>query len=770
VSQGELQNERQEGERQGADLQRGGGKEARKPGRRAMTLVRVPLHLGYAAVGLVGLSLAALAIVTPLDLRAQAAFGLFSVGLFFLINRIKDQRGRIGLIVLSMLVSTRYLWWRTTETLGFTDPFDAFFGYGLYAAELYGWIVLMIGYFQIIWPLDRKPKPLPADVKLWPVVDVYIPTYNESLDVVGPTVLAAMAMDYPADKFKVFILDDGRRPEFARFAREAGCGYIVRDNNNHAKAGNLNNALTVTNGELIAIFDCDHVPTRAFLQMTVGWFLHDPKLSMVQTPHHFYSPDPFERNLNTFSRVPNEGQLFYGLIQPGNDFWNAAFFCGSCAVISRKALLSVGGVQHQTVTEDAHTALRMQRKGWNTAFLALPLAAGLATERLSVHIGQRMRWARGMIQLFRTDNPLFGRGLKFGQRICYLNAMMYFLYPLPRFVFLTSPLAYLLLQQNIIMASALTVMAYAAPHLFHTIGTRSRIDGKFRYSFWGEIYDNVLLFHIIGPTLRALINPKAGKFNVTDKGGIIENEEYDSKAMKPLMVLVGLLVAAGCYGLYRLNLTDLYQGEREVILMNVFWCLYSMFTLLAALAVGRERRQVRAAPRIDMKVPVTVYYDGRHSLVGKTVNVSLLGAMLRFDELPANLQPNERILLNFDALDGNASVPARVVGFNKRDLRLEFAYESLTDKRTVVRAVFGRADAWIGWTSRPTDNVGGSLGELGASIRTLADYVYRTVTFRRRPKPKAETAAAPAPASIVAPGHVLPGGPMLAPMHAVPAE
>ena len=144
----------------------------------------------------------------------------------------------------------------------------------------------------------------------------------------------------------------------------------------------------------------------------------------------------------------------------------------------------------------------------------------LATERLNVHIGQRMRWARGMIQIFRIDNPLLGRGLSIGQRICYLNAMMYFLFPIPRFVFLTAPIAYLLTSQNIIVASALMVMAYAGPQLFHTLATQSRLYGRLRYSFWGEIYDNVLMFHIMAPTLLALINPKAGKFNVTDKGGI----------------------------------------------------------------------------------------------------------------------------------------------------------------------------------------------------------------------------------------------------------
>lgn len=106
-------------------------------------------------------------------------------------------------------------------------------------------------------------------------------------------------------------------------------------------------------------------------------------------------------------------------------------------------MLEVGGIATETVTEDAHTALKLNRRGFNTAYLAIPQAAGLATESLSRHISQRIRWARGMVQIFRTDNPLFGKGLNLGQRICYLNAMMHFFYSLPRLVFLTAPLAYL---------------------------------------------------------------------------------------------------------------------------------------------------------------------------------------------------------------------------------------------------------------------------------------------------------------------------------------
>jgi cellulose synthase (UDP-forming) len=256
---------------------------------------------------------------------------------------------------------------------------------------------------------------------------------------VQDTVLAALSMDYPRDRFRVYVLDDGRRPEFKAFAEAAGALYITRTDNKHAKAGNLNNALGLTDGELVCIFDADHIPTRAFLQVTVGWFQADPRLALLQTPHHFYSPDPVQRNLRTVKDVPDEGALFYGVVQPGNDFWNAAFFCGSCAVIRREALKETKGFAGETVTEDAHTALKLQRRGWNSAYLDIRLASGLATERLALHIGQRARWARGMIQIFRVDNPLFGPGLSLAQRLCYLNAMLHFFFPLPRIVFLTSP-------------------------------------------------------------------------------------------------------------------------------------------------------------------------------------------------------------------------------------------------------------------------------------------------------------------------------------------
>ncbi|GAM05669.1 hypothetical protein MBENS4_2667 [Novosphingobium sp. MBES04] len=446
--------------------------------------------------------IAAVVIAVPLDGTAQWVCAGVTIAGAVALRRWKSPRGGLALGLLAILVSTRYIVWRTTQTLSFGTLPEFAFGGVLYLAELYAWVILMLGFLQTSFPLERPVIEPEGDPEDWPTVDIYIPTYNESLEIVRNTVFAAMDLDYPVERYRVFILDDGKRAEFRAFAKEAGCGYITRDNNLHAKAGNLNAAMKKTDGELIAIFDCDHVPTRAFLQLTIGWFQKDKRLALIQTPHHMYSLDPVQRNLaSTMGDMPGEGDLFYGPVQGGNDLWNATFFCGSCAIIRREALEETNGFAGETVTEDAHTALKLQRTGWNTAYISARLSAGLATERLVLHVGQRIRWARGMTQILRIDCPLFGKGLTWQQRLCYLNAMLHFQYPIPRIVFLTSPLAYLMFGQNIIQASASLIFAYAMPHLYCSSVANERTQGSDRRPFWGEVYETILAFHLVKPTV-----------------------------------------------------------------------------------------------------------------------------------------------------------------------------------------------------------------------------------------------------------------------------
>ncbi len=686
----------------------------------------MPLLGRFAAYLLLAIACAALLliVVVPMDAGMQLALAGATMALMVVLNRFKSRLITLALVVMSVTMSTRYLYWRTTETLVFSNGFETVLGMGLYLAEIYAWLILILGYIQCIWPLKRQICPLPDDDRLWPTVDIYIPTYNESLEVVQDTILAAQNIDYPADKMRIYVLDDGRRPEFGAYAAAAGVGYITRPDNAHAKAGNLNHALGKTQGELICIFDCDHISTRIFLQATVGGFLKDERLALVQTPHHFYSPDPFERNLSAGRQVPNEGELFYGPVQQGNDYWNAAFFCGSCAVIRRAALEEIGGFAVETVTEDAHTALKLQRKGWNTAFIPVPLAAGLATERLGLHIGQRMRWARGMTQIFRRDNPLFGRGLKLPQRLCYLNAMMHFQFALPRIIFLTSPLAFLLLGQNVISSSAVMIFAYALPHLVHAIGTNARIQGRHRHSFWGEIYETVLAFHILKPTLVTLIDPKRGKFNVTDKGGLLDKDFFDSSIVRPHLVAVALLVAGIAFGVIKYFWIEAIRPDPNVLLLNIFWAAFSLLILLTAIATALETRQIRLATRLNIQVPVVLYLQNGRTVQGRSRDISMGGVLLQVEgnrELSALV---DEIEIDFGG--GRAVFPVEVVRVSAAEVRLRFRSLSIPQRRLLVRVVMGRADAWV--TGRQSSH-DVPLRSLWTILRSAL-----TLLFRRSPK------------------------------------
>ncbi|HUB19277.1 MAG TPA: UDP-forming cellulose synthase catalytic subunit [Acidobacteriaceae bacterium] len=686
------------------------------------------LRLMLIGVGIVALFFfASLALSWP----QQAVLGLLMVLLCVWLSRVSDSYLiTLTLMMLSMFATFRYGWWRVSSIIAFFQdpgtkwgPVDVFFIALLLVAEAYAFGILYLGFLQTVWPLRRAPVPLPDDPEDWPEVDLLIPTYNEPLSVVRYTALASLNIDWPADKLHVYILDDGNREEFREFAIEAGIGYMTRGDNRQAKAGNINNALKSLSSPYVAIFDSDHVPTRSFLQMTIGWFLKDPNLGMLQTPHHFYSPDPFERNLGQFRVIPNEGELFYGIVQDGNDFWNAAFFCGSCAVLRREALDEIGGIAAETVTEDAHTCLRMQIRGWNTAYINIPQAAGLATERLSAHVKQRIRWARGMIQILRIENPLFAPNLTWAQRLCYFNAMTHFLYALPRLIFLTAPLIYLIFGFTNVPGYWIAILAYALPHLTLSSVTNSRIQGYHRHSFWNEIYETVLSPYILLPTLTALFNPKAGKFNVTSKGGLVTRTFFDARIAQPFIVLLafnalGLLMVIPRF-LHVPGLGWLWDGTHPgTIITNALWTAFNIVILSVCVAVAREARQTRQHVRINFAAPVRVLMGDGRIVPGQTIDVSSGGlAMELLEGMHADHGDPLRVI--FPLRTGDAELPAKVVGLANGVLRLQFDPLTVAEEEMLTMVLFSRADSWLGW---------GESREVDQPLRSLVRIV--AIAFR----------------------------------------
>jgi cellulose synthase (UDP-forming) len=628
------------------------------------------------------------------------------------------------LLVLSSLTTLRYLYYRTNYTINLDGWLNTLFSLLLYVAELYAVATAFLAYFQTLKIHERQPidlATLPPEQRF--TVDVYIPTYNEDVEIVRKTVLGALAIDYPAAQKQVYVLDDGRAEKFKarRIALQAMCDelnciMLTRDNNHHAKAGNINTALPRTQGDLVLILDCDHIPARGFLQHTVGFFTN-PKVALVQTPHWFYNPDPFERNLLTSGQVPVGNELFYKVLQKGNDYWNAAFFCGSAAVIRRDCLLEVGGIATETVTEDCHTSLRLHSLGYETVYYDKIMVAGLAPEKFSAYVGQQVRWARGMAQILRLENPLFNPQLKLrlSQRICYFSATSHFFFGFPRLMYVLAPSLYLLLGINSVKGLGLETLCYALPHILLSMQTNHIPYKHVRFSFWNEIYEFALSFQAGIVTLLALINPKLGSFNVTDKGLTVSKRSFDLESVRYLVIL-GVFTAAS---LLAVPFWLVFRpDDGQSVLINALWCIFNLLLVVAACLVAFEQPQLRQAHRMPRQLTAIVH-SNHQSWAGQTVSVSETGCLILLDEWP-NILDDVRVELVGD-YGARVLLNARIVrGIATSRLQTQLAVSFVNLSRTqlddLVVILYSDVAQWYSQARSERDDPLKSLKFIATSI------------------------------------------------------
>ncbi|MEA5594153.1 UDP-forming cellulose synthase catalytic subunit [Rivularia sp. UHCC 0363] len=687
-------------------------------------------------------------IVTPIEIWQQAVVAVFLVVLGQLIVRAeKDESSpeishyyHLFMVWLSLVTTTRYLFYRTSYTLNFDSWVNSIACLVLFIAELYAVLTLVLAYFQTLKLKERQPIDLAGVPSAeWFSVDIYIPTYNEEVEIVRKTAIAALTCEYARGKKKVYILDDGRpekyqendprrqkfaarREELSRMCLELGCIHLTRDNNNHAKAGNINHAFQQTAGDLVLILDCDHIPSRQFLLHTVGFF-YDPKVAFVQTPHWFYNPDPFERNLLTGGRIPVNNELFYKVIQKGNDFWNASFFCGSAAVIRKSHVLEIGGIAVETVTEDCHTALRLHSRGYKSIYYDKIMIAGLAPETYPAYLGQQMRWARGMAQILRLENPLFNPKLKLTipQRLCYFSATSHFLYGLPRIVYAIIPTLFLLFGVNPVRGLGLETLAYAIPHIILSLSTNYIIYKHARFSFWNEVFEFVMSFQVAGVTLLALINPNNGSFNVTDKGVNVTKRSFDWKSMLGLIIATAFVVLALLAVPYWVLLRP---EDWEAVLVNTMWCVLNLILLIAALLVAYEKPQIRKQHRLQRCLPIKISsYD--QIIVGETVNISETGVLIVLDS-QLNL-PDEIEIEVVGDYGAKVFLTGRVVRLfliSKTRNHLAINFENLTQlqKDQLSLVLYSDVKQWYSQKRKYADRPVASLGFIATSLlRSLQD-------------------------------------------------
>lgn len=587
----------------------------------------------------------------PISLQAQLVLSLAVLAMMLLfMMRPQNKTFRLMTFVFSAVLALRYAFWRTTETLpNINEPWNFIPGIILYAAEMYCLVMLAINFFIVADPLDRKPAPRLADDDK-PTVDVFVPSYNESADLLALTLAAAKSMNYPADKLTVYLLDDGgtdakcsqsdpraaiaarrRREELQALSAALGVHYHARAENSHAKAGNLNAGLAISTSELVVVFDADHAPVREFLNETVGHFKDDEKLFLVQTPHYFLNPDPLEKNLQTFGKMPSENEMFYSVVQRGLDKWNASFFCGSAAVLRRKALKETGGFSGQSITEDCESALALHCRGWHSLYVDKPLIAGLQPETLVSFIGQRVRWAQGMLQILTLNRPFLQSGLSAAQRICYAGTNLFWLFPLTRLTFMFSPLLYIFFSLQIFEANITEFICYSVTYLISSFAMQSYLFGRVRWPWVSELYEYVQSVMLFGAILSVVKNPRKPTFNVTSKGQTLDESKLSPLA-RPYFLIFVLLFAATCYAIWRYTTEAM---PSELLLIVAGWNIINMGIAGAALGSVSERRERRRNQRLSVRRHAILHTGTSHAVI--IADVSSGGLALQFiDGQPVN--------------------------------------------------------------------------------------------------------------------------------------
>lgn len=584
----------------------------------------------------------------PTSTAVQGLLGLAAVALVAILKpfTLSNIVARFVLLSIASVVVMRYWSWRVTETL---PPVDAPLSFGiavlLFAVESYAIVVFFVSSFISADPVKRALPPRVAVSEL-PTVDILVPSYNEPVEMLSITLSAARNMHYPPVKRTVVLCDDGgtdqrcnhQDPAIAEAARkrrrtlqalceDLGVTYSTRPLNEHAKAGNMSAALERLNGDLVVVFDADHVPSRDFLARTVGYFVEDPKLFLVQTPHFFLNPDPIDRNIGLRADCPPENEMFYHQGHRGLDRWGGAFFCGSAAVLRRAALDSVGGFAGETITEDAETALEIHSRGWKSMYVDHAMIAGLQPETMTSFIQQRGRWAAGMMQLLRLKNPLRRKGLSLTQRICYLNSMGFWLFPLVRMTFILAPLAYLFFGLQIFVATIHEVLVYMSSYMLVSFMVQNALYARVRWPLISELYESAQAPYLAGVVIRTLFKPRGAKFNVTAKDEVLD-EDFITPMFQPLLftwALAGLGVIAAAIR------WALFPGDHDILMIVGGWAIFNFLVLSASLRCIAERQQRRAVPRVKMEVPaIAAVGSDDYTFVPATVlNASTSGALLR---------------------------------------------------------------------------------------------------------------------------------------------
>ena len=473
------------------------------------------------------------------------------------------------LAVVNVVLAVRYLAWLLTPGRAAALPLYLM----LVGAEVFN-VVQGAGFGWTLWRL-RPPRHRPPVRDAIPV-DVFIPVYNEPLEIVEPPVAAATRLRTAAAR--VFVLDDGGSPEIEAMAARHGVGYIHRPTRDGAKAGNLNWALRRTDAPFVAVLDCDHVPDPRFLEVTLAHF-DAPDVAFVQTPQYYANGSDGGVAAASWAQQ----SLFFGTIATARDSMGAMFCCGTNVVFRREALEAVGYFPTESLTEDFELSIHLHEAGWKSRYVPEALASGLAPEDMASYVSQQLRWARGCLSA--VPRILTAR-LPGRLRLNYLLSAAYWLTGWTLLAYFSFPVVRLLTgAQPVEVGSANDFLLHWGPYFLCSMLMVALVArGRYTYAAFA-LMEASFWIHALASILTVL--RRKGSFAVTPKQG------STGRQLRP--VAVPLVV---CAILATVSIVGLARDGSPGTITNVAFAMVHLTVLLSGImpALQGERRAERPRP------------------------------------------------------------------------------------------------------------------------------------------------------------------------------
>ncbi|MDR1819938.1 MAG: cellulose synthase catalytic subunit [Methanobrevibacter sp.] len=471
-------------------------------------------------------------------------------------------------------------------------------------------VFILFLFFEMVIIIDGIISTLSAKMKkdlsyevlnYFPYIDVLIVVHDEPVEILYRTVNSAVRMDYPKDKLSICLCDDMLREDMKELAKSFDVKYIPYENNEHVKAGNLNNALKQTDSPYVLLLDADMIPTEETLIRLLPFFT-DQKMGYVQVPPTFYNLNLYKFNLHGEKIFPNEDDFFIRKINPGRSRTNSVLCCGSNVMLKREALKEVGYFDTSTIAEDFSTAIKMQKRKYKNLAIDETLINGLAPLTINNLFTQEERWLRGAIQVLKKNNFFLSKKLTVIQTINNLNILINWITYMGRTFFLLLPI--LLVLSNMFMPMQLDILNFWI--FFFILNIIIHCAGGDKHILYSDFVNTVKCFHLTKVLIKEIFKPYK-RFHVTPKKSS-RNRGFNDHGIPHLIVL---LLSIYCF---------FYSIILKYNPIIILWIVVNITTLIPCVLffIGRDDNDLIEVFEIKTRIKID-------NEVHKTENISLKG-------------------------------------------------------------------------------------------------------------------------------------------------